>query len=170
MWEIYVNMSIPASKGTTFAVYPSSLFWPFQESNFRQICISKFLCCYIAPIDILLNHLFQKNHKKRCPRNSVIYRLCQKHIPKNCCKDIKKSYAELYSWGECHIGNKNSSPDMKILYVQYNKSPYSFRQEPLVITFSSSESSSVWPWREEINQLTQGVFNLFLGQETQGGD
>lgn len=130
----------------------------------------QFLCCYIAPIDILLNHLFQKNHKKRCPRNSVIYRLCQKHIPKNCCKDIKKSYAELYSWGECHIGNKNSSPDMKILYVQSNKYPYFFRQEPLVITFSSSESSSVWPWREEINQLTQGVFNLFLGQETQGGD
>lgn len=107
----------------------------------------QFLCCYTAPINVLLNHLFQKNHKKRCPRNSVIYRLCQKHIPKNCCKDIKKSYAELYSWGECHIGNKNSSPDMKILYVQSNKSPYSFRQEPLVITFSSSESSSLWPWR-----------------------
>lgn len=144
MWEIYVNMSIPASKGTTFAVYPHCFDHSKRATSDKYISL-QFLCCYIAPINILLNHLFQKNHKKRCPRNSVIYRSCQKHIPKNCCKDIKKSYAELYSWGECHIGNKNSSPDMKILYVQSNKSPYSFRQEPLVITFSSSESSSVWP-------------------------
>lgn len=115
----------------------------------EQLQTNLYLYNFYAVIFPLLIHFqipyFQKTYKKRYPRNSAVYELCQKPSPKNCCKDNKEEICRALFLGRSTIGKNSSLDERKIISVQSNKSPYSFRQGPWVIIFSSSESSFMRP-------------------------